>query len=175
MVRMDLFRSEEMVLVQLIMPAESAHDTITYLAELSLLQFRDVSPETPKLFSMSPASLPHLLELFLLSSCTPSLFAHCFPCHKKLVDILNPHPSKTSLPLLLLLLLSAVILATRKRILAHRDPHSFVQTFKIQMFMVLFLSKPFAHNDGGGWSGHETVLVFWVLIQQLLSRCANWP
>jgi vacuolar-type H+-ATPase subunit I/STV1 len=82
MVRMDLFRSEEMVLVQLIMPAESAHDTITYLAELSLLQFRDVSPETPKLFSMSPASLPHLLELFLLSSCTPSLFAHCFPCHR---------------------------------------------------------------------------------------------
>jgi V-type H+-transporting ATPase subunit a len=44
MVRMDLFRSEEMVLVQLIMPAESAHDTITYLAELSLLQFRDLNP-----------------------------------------------------------------------------------------------------------------------------------
>ncbi|CAM6013596.1 unnamed protein product [Sphagnum balticum] len=41
---MDLFRSEEMVLVQLIMPAESAHDTITYLAELSLLQFRDLNP-----------------------------------------------------------------------------------------------------------------------------------
>jgi hypothetical protein len=30
---------------------------------------------------MSLASLPHLLELFLLSSCTPS-FAHCFPCHR---------------------------------------------------------------------------------------------
>jgi hypothetical protein len=102
MVRMDLFRSEEMVLVQLIMPAESAHDTITYLAELSLLQFRDVSPETPKLFSMSPPSLLHLLGLFLLSS----------------------------------------------------DPHSFVRTFKIQMFMVLFLSNPFAHNDGSGLFGY---------------------
>ena len=40
---MDLFRSEEMSLVQLIIPAESAHDTITYLAELGLLQFKDVS------------------------------------------------------------------------------------------------------------------------------------
>lgn len=43
MVAMDLFRSEEMSLVQLIIPAESAHDTITYLAELGLLQFKDVS------------------------------------------------------------------------------------------------------------------------------------
>jgi membrane-associated PAP2 superfamily phosphatase len=92
---------------------------------------------------------------------------------QKLVNISNPHPSKASL--LLLLLLAAVILATRKRILAHQDPHSFVQTFKIQMFMVLFPSKPFAHNDGSGWSGHVTVLVFWVLILQLLLRCASWP
>lgn len=43
MVAMDLFRSEEMSLVQLIIPAESAHDTVTYLAELGLLQFKDVS------------------------------------------------------------------------------------------------------------------------------------
>ena len=40
---MDLFRSEEMQLVQLIIPAESAHDTITYLGQLGLLQFKDVS------------------------------------------------------------------------------------------------------------------------------------
>ena len=40
---MDLFRSEEMQLVNLIIPAESAHDTITYLGQLGLLQFKDVS------------------------------------------------------------------------------------------------------------------------------------
>uniref|UniRef100_A0A7I4DTF4 V-type proton ATPase subunit a n=2 Tax=Physcomitrium patens TaxID=3218 RepID=A0A7I4DTF4_PHYPA len=45
MVAMDLFRSEEMSLVQLIIPAESAHDTITCLAELGLLQFKDLNPE----------------------------------------------------------------------------------------------------------------------------------
>ncbi|XP_024392930.1 V-type proton ATPase subunit a3 isoform X2 [Physcomitrium patens] len=45
MVAMDLFRSEEMTLVQLIIPAESAHDTVTYLAELGLLQFKDLNPE----------------------------------------------------------------------------------------------------------------------------------
>lgn len=45
MVAMDLFRSEEMSLVQLIIPAESAHDTITYLAELGLLQFKDLNPD----------------------------------------------------------------------------------------------------------------------------------
>lgn len=40
---MDLFRSEEMMLVQLIIPAESAHDTVTYVGELGLIQFKDVS------------------------------------------------------------------------------------------------------------------------------------
>lgn len=39
---MDLFRSEKMQLVQLIIPAEAAHDTITYLGQLGLLQFKDV-------------------------------------------------------------------------------------------------------------------------------------
>eukprot|EP00271_Cylindrocystis_brebissonii_P001270 TRINITY_DN1157_c2_g1_i1.p1 TRINITY_DN1157_c2_g1~~TRINITY_DN1157_c2_g1_i1.p1 ORF type:complete len:820 (-),score=206.26 TRINITY_DN1157_c2_g1_i1:844-3303(-) len=42
---MDLFRSEEMQLVQLIIPAESAHDTITYLGQLGLLQFKDLNPD----------------------------------------------------------------------------------------------------------------------------------
>ncbi|CAK9875161.1 unnamed protein product [Sphagnum jensenii] len=45
MVRMDLFRSEEMSKVQLIMPAESAHDTITYLAEIGHLMFKDLNPQ----------------------------------------------------------------------------------------------------------------------------------
>jgi V-type H+-transporting ATPase subunit a len=40
---MDLMRSEKMTLVQLIIPVESAHRSITYLGELGLLQFRDVS------------------------------------------------------------------------------------------------------------------------------------
>ena len=40
---MDLFRSEEMSLVQLIIPAESARETIANLGELGLLQFKDVS------------------------------------------------------------------------------------------------------------------------------------
>ena len=39
---MDLMRSEKMTLVQLIIPAESAHRAISYLGELGLLQFRDV-------------------------------------------------------------------------------------------------------------------------------------
>lgn len=75
MVRMDLFRSEEMVLVQLIMPAESAHDTITYLAELSLLQFRDVSPEPQ---NSSPCLL-HLFPISLNSSCSPPAPPRCLP------------------------------------------------------------------------------------------------
>lgn len=41
---MDLFRSEEMQLVQMIIPAESAHSTVTFLGDLGLLQFRDVRP-----------------------------------------------------------------------------------------------------------------------------------
>ncbi|KAG6553279.1 hypothetical protein Mapa_005013 [Marchantia paleacea] len=45
MVQMELFRSQEMNLVQLIIPSESAHDTVTYLAELGLLQFKDLNPE----------------------------------------------------------------------------------------------------------------------------------
>ncbi|KAK9799428.1 hypothetical protein WJX73_009975 [Symbiochloris irregularis] len=42
---MTLFRSEEMQLMQLMMPAESAHDTITALGELGLLQFKDLNYE----------------------------------------------------------------------------------------------------------------------------------
>lgn len=39
---MDLFRSEEMQLVQLIIPAEAAHRTVSCLGDLGLLQFKDV-------------------------------------------------------------------------------------------------------------------------------------
>lgn len=40
---MDLFRSEPMQLIQLIIPIESAHCTVSYLGDLGLLQFKDVS------------------------------------------------------------------------------------------------------------------------------------
>ncbi|KAK4408900.1 V-type proton ATPase subunit a1 [Sesamum angolense] len=40
---MDLMRSEKMMLVQLIIPVESAHRAVSYLGELGLLQFRDLN------------------------------------------------------------------------------------------------------------------------------------
>lgn len=40
---MDLFRSEPMQLVQLIIPIESARRTVFYLGDLGLFQFKDVS------------------------------------------------------------------------------------------------------------------------------------
>lgn len=40
---MDLMRSEKMMFVQLIIPVESAQRAVSYLGELGLLQFRDVS------------------------------------------------------------------------------------------------------------------------------------
>lgn len=39
---MDLLRSEPMQLVQLIIPIESAHRSISYLGDLGLFQFKDV-------------------------------------------------------------------------------------------------------------------------------------
>ncbi|RWR81381.1 V-type proton ATPase subunit a3-like protein [Cinnamomum micranthum f. kanehirae] len=42
---MDLFRSEPMQLVQIIIPIESAHQTIAYLGELGLLQFKDLNAD----------------------------------------------------------------------------------------------------------------------------------
>ncbi|XP_018473503.1 V-type proton ATPase subunit a1-like isoform X2 [Raphanus sativus] len=42
---MDLMRSEKMTLVQLIIPVESAHRSVTYLGELGLLQFRDLNAD----------------------------------------------------------------------------------------------------------------------------------
>ncbi|KAH9603744.1 hypothetical protein KSS87_021959 [Heliosperma pusillum] len=42
---MDLMRSEEMQLVQLIIPLESAHRTISYLGDLSLFQFKNLNAD----------------------------------------------------------------------------------------------------------------------------------
>ncbi|XP_013596272.1 PREDICTED: V-type proton ATPase subunit a3-like isoform X1 [Brassica oleracea var. oleracea] len=42
---MDLMRSEPMQLVQLIVPMESAHLTVSYLGDLGLVQFKDLNPE----------------------------------------------------------------------------------------------------------------------------------
>uniref|UniRef100_A0A7N0T248 V-type proton ATPase subunit a n=1 Tax=Kalanchoe fedtschenkoi TaxID=63787 RepID=A0A7N0T248_KALFE len=42
---MDLFRSEPMQLVQLIVPIESAHLTVSYLGDLGLLQFKDLNAD----------------------------------------------------------------------------------------------------------------------------------
>ncbi|XP_010271518.1 PREDICTED: V-type proton ATPase subunit a2-like [Nelumbo nucifera] len=42
---MELFRSEPMQLVQLIIPIESAHLSISYLGELGLVQFKDLNAE----------------------------------------------------------------------------------------------------------------------------------
>ncbi|KAG8936560.1 H(+)-transporting V0 sector ATPase subunit a [Tulasnella sp. 418] len=41
----SLFRSEEMSLVQLFIPTEVAHDTISELAELGNVQFKDLNPD----------------------------------------------------------------------------------------------------------------------------------
>mmetsp|Transcript_14644 Transcript_14644/g.46596 ORF Transcript_14644/g.46596 Transcript_14644/m.46596 type:complete len:101 (-) Transcript_14644:2540-2842(-) len=45
MSEMEMFRSEEMQLVQLIIPAEAAHDTIACLGEVGMLQFKDLNPD----------------------------------------------------------------------------------------------------------------------------------
>ncbi|KAL5858288.1 hypothetical protein ACOSQ3_005746 [Xanthoceras sorbifolium] len=42
---MDLLRSEPMQLVQIIIPIESAHLTVSYLGDLGLLQFKDLNSE----------------------------------------------------------------------------------------------------------------------------------
>ncbi|RMZ53545.1 hypothetical protein APUTEX25_003367 [Auxenochlorella protothecoides] len=44
---MDLFRSEEVHLMQLMIPSEVAHDTIVALGEVGMLQFKDLNPEKP--------------------------------------------------------------------------------------------------------------------------------
>jgi hypothetical protein len=43
---MDLMRSEEMQLLQVIIPTESAHLAVSNLGDLGLIQFKDVRPPT---------------------------------------------------------------------------------------------------------------------------------
>ncbi|EFN56991.1 hypothetical protein CHLNCDRAFT_34870 [Chlorella variabilis] len=42
---MELFRSEEMQLCQLMIPAEAAHDTVAALGEVGMLQFKDLNAD----------------------------------------------------------------------------------------------------------------------------------
>eukprot|EP00242_Pyramimonas_sp_CCMP2087_P004638 CAMPEP_0198211454 /NCGR_PEP_ID=MMETSP1445-20131203/23973_1 /TAXON_ID=36898 /ORGANISM="Pyramimonas sp., Strain CCMP2087" /LENGTH=838 /DNA_ID=CAMNT_0043885717 /DNA_START=197 /DNA_END=2713 /DNA_ORIENTATION=+ len=42
---MDLFRSEEMMLAQLIIPADAAHETITLLGQVGMFQFKDLNTD----------------------------------------------------------------------------------------------------------------------------------
>lgn len=44
---MDHLRSEDMSLVQVIIPVESAHRAVSYLGELGLLQLKDVRNPKP--------------------------------------------------------------------------------------------------------------------------------
>eukprot|EP00882_Tetradesmus_deserticola_P023295 GHRQ01025348.1.p1 GENE.GHRQ01025348.1~~GHRQ01025348.1.p1 ORF type:complete len:108 (+),score=40.99 GHRQ01025348.1:254-577(+) len=41
----ELWRSQEMQLVQLMIPAESAHDTVAALGDVGLLQFKDLNSD----------------------------------------------------------------------------------------------------------------------------------
>ena len=61
---MDLMRSEKMTFVQLIIPAESAHRAISYLGELGLLQFRDVSSLPDPTSLLLDSDFPSLLFFF---------------------------------------------------------------------------------------------------------------
>lgn len=65
---MDLLRSEPMQLVQLIIPAESAHRAISYLGDLGLFQFKDVC-----LISVFHSSLISLSQFHLMPFPFPNL------------------------------------------------------------------------------------------------------
>eukprot|EP00798_Chlamydomonas_sp_ICE-L_P004063 gene4063-14152_t len=41
----DLWRSEEMQLIQIMLPTESAHGMVAALGEIGMLQFKDLNPE----------------------------------------------------------------------------------------------------------------------------------
>jgi len=66
---MDLMRSETMQLVQLIVPMESAHLTVSYLGDLGLVQFKDVRTHSPSLY----------LSMFLLTKYAIGLCIFLFP------------------------------------------------------------------------------------------------
>jgi len=59
----ELFRSQEMHLIQLFFQLEAAHDTFDELGELGLVQFRDVRKPPLVLLMFLPTSLTHALML----------------------------------------------------------------------------------------------------------------
>lgn len=63
---MDLLRSEPMQLVQLIIPVESAHRTVSYLGDLGLFQFKDVSIKQTHLIHMN-IKCTHIRTSFIYS------------------------------------------------------------------------------------------------------------
>lgn len=63
---MDLLRSEQMQLVQFIIPIESAHRTISYLGDLGLFQFKDVSYTLHFFFFAYVHTLTFVYMYFLL-------------------------------------------------------------------------------------------------------------
>ena len=63
---MDLLRSEPMQLAQLIIPVESAHRTISYLGDLALFQFKDVSTWNNLFLSFSSSHFYNSYFLFLI-------------------------------------------------------------------------------------------------------------
>ena len=60
---MDLMRSEPMQLVQVIVPMESAHLTVSYLGDLGLVQFKDVRTLSLSLSRLYSVSLNFDLQL----------------------------------------------------------------------------------------------------------------
>lgn len=78
---MDLFRSEPMQLVQIIIPIESAHLTVSYLGDLGLLQFKDVRPHFSLSFWFSIFCFNYgefyVLDWFLCREQEKTLAWHC--------------------------------------------------------------------------------------------------
>ncbi|WWD18331.1 hypothetical protein CI109_102781 [Kwoniella shandongensis] len=77
----SLFRSEEMSLVQLYIPSEVAHDTISELAEMGNFQFKDLNPTlttfqrsfTPRLRALAESSRRLRLFQTQITSLSPPL------------------------------------------------------------------------------------------------------
>lgn len=70
---MDLMRSEPMQLVQLIVPMESAHLTVSYLGDLGLVQFKDVRIH----YTLSDNLSRCLIVKFFDVHCNLYLLKHC--------------------------------------------------------------------------------------------------
>ncbi|GFY94977.1 vacuolar proton ATPase A3 [Actinidia rufa] len=78
---MDLLRSEPMQLLQLIIPIESAHQTVAYLGDLGLIQFKDLNAEKSP-FQRTYAAQVHFVSPF--NQQPQVLFASLWICIKKI-------------------------------------------------------------------------------------------